>query len=291
MKRAWIMALAFVVVCGFGVTAAWAGPGCSGHKDAKTASASSCTSMGDFPKMAITVGDETFYCPMAAEKAAKAGKSKIVYAVAGEKFDTKDKAMEALACASECYVKKLTHVATIADGKVMFAVDKECAKSCGSKGATVAAKNSGCSKSKETVAKASGSGSCKSKGALAKAEGSACCKSGALVMTQSEIDAAIKNAKVVKYMVLGKTFDCPKEAAKARDEALAAIKLVSMKYVVDGKEVGSSSEVCPMAKMAGKVQYMVNGEKTPCETTARISLAKAQYEAATKKTEKKVAAM
>jgi hypothetical protein len=68
-------------------------------------------------------------------------------------------------------------------------------------------------------------------------------------------------------------------------------RAVSLKYVVDGKEVGSSSDVCPLAKMAGKVQYMVNGEKTPCETTARISLAKAQYEAATKKTEKKVAAM
>jgi hypothetical protein len=277
MKRTWIIALALVVASGFGVSAAWAGPGCSGHNDVKSASASCCTA-GDFPKMVMTVGDKTFDCPVAAEKAAKEGKSKIIYAVAGEKFECKDKATEALACAAECYMKRFTSIATVVDGKVLFASDKSCSSSCSSHGSDV----------KTASATGEKKACCMSKDATAKAGG---CGSHASFMTQSQIDAEVKNAKVVKYLVAGRSFDCPKEAAKARDDAMAAIKTVSMKYIVDGKEVGSSSDVCPLAKMAGKVQYMVNGEKTPCETTARISLAKAQYEAATKKTEKKVAAM
>ncbi len=272
MKRAWILALALVVACSWGVTPAWAGPGCCKSTNAKTASAS-CSIDSDFPKMVMMVGDKSFDCPMAAEKAATEGKSKIVYAVAGEKFECKDKAMEALACASEGYIKRFTSVATVVDGKVIFASDKSCSSTCGSS-ASASAKD--------------GKKSCCMAGASAKA---AACSSKVVFMTQSQIDAEVKNAKVVKYVVAGKSFDCPKEAAKVRDEAVAAIKLVSMKYIVDGKEVGSSTEVCPMAKKAGKVQYMVNGEKTPCETTARISLAKAQYEALTKKAEKKVAAM
>ena len=295
--------MALVVACGFGVSAAWAGPGCGAHKEAKTASASSCSSMiGDFPKMVMMVGDETFECPSAADKAAKSHDAKIVYAVAGEKFDCKDKATEALACASECYIKKYTSIATVVDGRVIFASDKDCKSTCSSKGSvvatktdgcksketTVAAKSGGCSKSKEmTLAKASGKGCCQSAGASA----SACCKSKAQTMTQAQIDAEAKNAKVVKYMVLGKTFDCPKEASKARDEALAAIKSVHMKYVVDGKEVGSSEDVCPMAKKAGKVQYVVGTEKLNSETSARVTLARAQFEAAKKAAEKKVAAM
>lgn len=288
MKRAGIVALALIVASGLGVSAAWAGPGCGAHKEAKTASASSCSSMvGEFPTLVIMVGDESFYCPMAAEKAAKAHDAKIIYAVAGEKFDCKDKATEALACASECYIKKFTSVATVVDGRVIFASSKDCKSTCSGKETTVAAKSGGCSKSKETIvaAKASGKGCCQS--AMAKG----CSKSGVQTMTQAQIDAEVKNAKVVKYMVLGKTFDCPKEASKARDEALAAIKTVSMKYVVDGKEVGASEDVCPMAKKFGKVQYVVGTEKLNCETAARVTLAKAQFEAAKKAAEKKVAAM
>lgn len=294
MKRAGIVALALIVACGLGVSAAWAGPGSGAHKDAKTASASSCSSMiGDFPKIVMMVGDETYECPSAADKAAKSHDAKIVYAVAGEKFDCKDKATEALACASECYIKKFTSIATVLDGRVIFASDKDCKSTCSGKETTVEAKSGGCSKSKElTLAKASGKGCCQSKGASASA---ACCKSKAQTMTQTmtqaQIDAEVKNAKVVKYMVLGKTFDCPKEASKARDEALAAIKTVSMKYVVDGKEIGSSEDVCPMAKKAGKVQYVVGTEKLNCETSARVTLARAQFEAAKKAAEKKVAAM
>jgi hypothetical protein len=290
MKRTGIVALALIIACGFGVSAAWAGPGCGAHKEAKTASASSCSSMvGEFPTLVMLVGDETFGCPVAAEKAAKAHDAKIVYAVAGEKFDCKDKATEALACASECYIKKFTTVATVVDGRVIFASDKDCKSTCSGKETTVAATSSGCSKSKEmTLAKASGKGCCQSKAAMASA---GCCKSKAQTMTQAQIDAEVKNAKVVKYMVVGKTYDCPKEASKARDEALAAIKAVQMKYVVDGREVPSSAEVCQMARKAGKLQYVVGTEKTDCETSARVTLAKAQFEAAKKAAEKKVAAM
>src|SRR5262245_15656895 len=180
MKRAGIVALALIVACSFGVSAAWAGPGCGAHKDAKTASASSCSSMGgEFPVMVMMVGDETFGCPVAAEKAAKAHDAKIVYAVAGEKFDCKDKATEALACASECYMKRFTSIATVVDGRVIFASDKDCKSTCSSKETTVAAKSGGCSKSREATlasASASGKGCCQSKSAMASA---GCCKSKA----------------------------------------------------------------------------------------------------------------
>lgn len=278
MKRACIVALALVVTCGFGVSAAFAGPGCCKSKEAKTASASCSATAGDFPKLVMMVGDETFGCPKSAESAAKEHDAKIVYVVAGEKFECKDKAQEALACASESYVKRFTSIATVADGKVLFVADK-CSSACSSSAATASAKGE--------------KKCCLSKSATAKAESSSCCKSksNVQVMTQSQIDGEVKNAKSVKYMVLGKSYDCPKAASKARDEALAAIKLVSMKYVVDGKEVGSSEDVCPMAKKAGKVQYVVGNEKSDCETSARVTLAKAQFEAAKKAAEKQVAAM
>jgi hypothetical protein len=53
-----------------------------------------------------------------------------------------------------------------------------------------------------------------------------------------------------------------------------------MTYVVDGKEVDDCAKVCPKAKAAGKVQFVVGETRTSCEDTARYTLAKAQYEAA-----------
>ena len=70
------------------------------------------------------------------------------------------------------------------------------------------------------------------------------------------------------------------DAVKARDKALSAMKTVAMKYVVAGKTYDCSSQVCPTAMSAGKVEFVVNDSKTNCKIKARVLMAQAQYEAA-----------
>ena len=84
----------------------------------------------------------------------------------------------------------------------------------------------------------------------------------------------------MKYRVVGRDFDTWTAAVKARDQASAAAKKVSMKYIVDGKEVACASQVCPKAKADGKVVYVISGEKMECQYSARVALAKAQCQAA-----------
>jgi hypothetical protein len=91
-----------------------------------------------------------------------------------------------------------------------------------------------------------------------------------------------RDGKTIKYRVAGRNFDAWDDAVKARDQAVAAAKTVSMKYIVDGKEVTCASQVCPDAKAAGKVVYVISGEKLECEYQARATLAKVQCEAAKK---------
>ena len=123
---------------------------------------------------------------------------------------------------------------------------------------------------------------------VAKSEGApaGCCKSGRTALAKADGAGCCKDAKSVKYMVAGRTFDSYDAAAKAREQALSAVKTVSMKYIVDGKEVGCSSQVCPKAKADGKVTYVVNNEKMTSESDARIAAAKAKYEAARSAAEK-----
>lgn len=300
MRRLFTLAAALACVCSFTAASVYAGPGCcSADKDKATKMAksdASCTktcggTTEGFPTMAMVVNGKSYECCMSAAKAAKDAKTGIIYQVADQKFDCKDKAMAALADVSEEYVENYMTIACVADGKVMLCKDKtSCCAEKGAKGATVSAKSEGgtCTKSGEkttaVAAKSDNAGCCKSgaKAIAAKSEG--CCKDGAkakaVAMTKEEIEACCKNAKEVKYMVMGRTFKTRDEAAKARESAMTAVKPIAMKYIVDGKEVSCASEVCPTAKAEGKVKYMVNKDKMDCEIEARIALAKAKFEAA-----------
>ncbi len=95
----------------------------------------------------------------------------------------------------------------------------------------------------------------------------------------------------MKFRVAGREFDKWEDAVKARDEVRAAVKLVKMSYLVDGKKVNCSSQICPKAKAAGKVKFVVADKETSCEITARITLARARFEAAQNIDNKKVASI
>lgn len=304
MKRFVLVAVAFAAVCAFTTNLAWAGPGCckskQDSKDTKLSSLTAC-SMGEFPHLTMMVGDKEFDCPMAADKAAEEKGVKVRFAVAGEQFDCKDKAMTALADVSERFVGRYTTIAAVVDGKTIYCAEdmSGCCKSktasaegssCSkSKAALASAKSEGssCSKSKAALASDKGEGSScsKSKAALAKAEGKACasaCKKESFAcVSKDEFAKAIKTDGA-KFIVLARNFDSYDDAVKARAAAMDAMKVVKMTYVVEGKEVDCSSKVCPMAKKAGKVEYVIGETKTHCEVSARISMAKAQFDAAKK---------
>lgn len=326
MKRALTIALALALVCGIAVMAAHAGPGCCKSKmDGKGAQVSAMTActMGEFPHLTMKVADKSYDCPQAAEKAAEAAHAKVRFAVASDEFDCKEKAMTALADESERFTRRFTAIAAVVDGKMIFC--KEELGGCGS-AATASAGGSSCSKGKAELASAGEGKSCSAakkaelagagegkscsskKAAMAKAEGASCskskaamasaeggkscaksCGSGAIACVSKEEFNKAAQSKGAKFMVVGRTFDSLDEAVKARETALAAVKSVKMTYLVEGKEVGCSSQVCPMAKKAGKVEYVVGTEKTPCEIMGRINYAKAQYDAAKKAADQKLA--
>lgn len=311
MKRFVLVAVAFAAVCAFTTNLAWAGPGCckskQDSKDTKLSSLTAC-SMGEFPHLTMMVGDKEFDCPAAADKAAEEKGVKVRFAVAGEQFDCKDKAMTALADVSERFVGRYTTIAAVVDGKTIYCAEdmSGCCKSktasaegssCSkSKAALASAKSEGssCSKSKAALASDKGEGSScsKSKAALAKAEGKACasaCKKESFAcVSKDEFAKAIKTDGA-KFIVLARNFDSYDDAVKARAAAMDAMKVVKMTYVVEGKEVDCSSKVCPMAKKAGKVEYVIGETKTHCEVSARISMAKAQFDAAKKAGDQKIA--
>jgi len=308
MKRMVCGALAVAVVCCLN-TMALAGPGCCKDKSAAKGTTvaakdgcckskdgaqvtmasmkEGCCSKSGMPTMAMKVGDKSYNCPMEAGKAAEASKSKIVYVVAGESYECKDKAEAALVAASEEFISKFTTIACVKDGEISYCNDKQMA-SC-SKTKTAAAP---CSKKGEgepavqttKVNMAAVSGNTEP-GTCNKTKGSADMKDrpGTFVATG---ESSCSKDKGAKFMVAGRMFDTMEEAQKAREVVLAAIKPVSMKYVVDGKEVDCSSKVCPKAKADGKVTFVVKNEKMTCESSARMALVKAQYEAAMAAAEK-----
>jgi len=308
MRRLVNVSLALACICSWSISAALAGePGCSKDKAKSAACMASCSgSPAGFPAMVMTVNGKKFDCCIAAGKAAKEANAKVVYMVGDQKFDCQDSAMVALADASEQFVDRYLSVAYVADGKVMYTKDSGCcsghatmAKADGPSchGDKAMAKSDGATcphaaKGETAMVKSDSKGegsSCAHAGAMAKGEG--CCHGGgdkamAMVMSQKDIDACCKNAKEVKYIVCGRTFNCPIEANKAREKTLEALKNVKMTYVVDGKEVDCSTKVCPVAKKEGKVVYVVGSEKMKCEFQARVALAKAKYEAARDTAEK-----
>lgn len=147
-----------------------------------------------------------------------------------------------------------------------------------------------CCKDKVAKAKlASAEGTaCAEKAKLANAEG--CCKSKAAdAKLASEKDGCCKDAKNVMYRLAGQDYKTYEEAIAARDKIVKAVETVKMAYVVDGQKVDCASKVCPKAKEAGKVKFVVGEVETQCEFHARVEFAKAQIEAAKLATNDKLA--
>lgn len=292
MKRIFALALVLAAVIGLSFSAAYAGPGCGGAKDGKVADGrktcgqgkSSCQGLGEFPTMTMKVGDKTIQCPVEAKQVADESGAKILFVVAGHEYTEEQKARSALACASEKYVENFVKVGCVVDGKVVYCCDKSDKAACEGKGEKAAWQGKGdkatCQDKGQKVAGKDGERSCHGeKGEkLAAKGGDGCCpsKKGEKVAGKGECDPS----KCTKFVVLGREFTDYKAALAAREAALAEIHKVKMTYVVDGKEVDCSEKVCPNAKAAGKVEFVVGKDHMKCEDAARCTLAKAQYEAA-----------
>ena len=300
MKRIAMSIVALACMCCFVANVNAGGECCKSKATGTTVAEKSgcCKGESEFPTMTMMVGDKKIGCPVEAEKVATESKSKVIYVVDGEKYECKEKAYAALADAAEVYADHFTTVACVVNGNPIYC-DSMSKGGCSEKaGATkVAAKSEGCCKAGD---KAKTGQSETTKVAAKGGEGHGQCtgdkaKSGETTKVAAKSEAKeeggccmSKAGANVKYMVLGKTFDKMADAEKARDEVLAAVKKVNFKAVVDGKEV-ACDEVCPNAEKAGKVTYMVNGEKVECKTKARIMTAKAKYEAAKGAMDKKMA--
>lgn len=94
--------------------------------------------------------------------------------------------------------------------------------------------------------------------------------------------------------IAGKSCGCPVEAGKRAELVSTAAAKVTMSYAVGEKTCNCPVEAANLAKTSGaKKEFVVAGEKTCCEMTARLNLARAKYKAAVealaaaeKKTEK-----
>ncbi|MEM7784133.1 MAG: hypothetical protein AAF939_16620 [Planctomycetota bacterium] len=81
--------------------------------------------------------------------------------------------------------------------------------------------------------------------------------------------------------VAGESCNCPVEAGKKAELVKNAVAKVSMTYAVGEETCNCPNQAAAMAKKSGaKKEYVVAGEKTCCEMTARLNLAKAKYKAA-----------
>jgi hypothetical protein len=81
--------------------------------------------------------------------------------------------------------------------------------------------------------------------------------------------------------VAGTECDCPVEAEKRAKVVRTAMAQVRMTYLVGEKSCDCPIEAKKLAKEDGAATcYLVNGEKTECQYTARLNLARAKYKAA-----------
>lgn len=81
--------------------------------------------------------------------------------------------------------------------------------------------------------------------------------------------------------IAGKTCNCPVEAGSTAELVKTAAAKVQMTYAVGEKTCNCPMEASKLAKTSGaKKEFVVAGEKTCCEMTARLNLARAKYKAA-----------
>lgn len=83
------------------------------------------------------------------------------------------------------------------------------------------------------------------------------------------------------HTVAGKSCKCSVQAGKTAELVKTAIKDIKMTYAVGEKSCNCPNEAGSLAKTSGKdMTYVVGEEKTCCNMTARLTLAKAKYKAA-----------
>lgn len=84
-----------------------------------------------------------------------------------------------------------------------------------------------------------------------------------------------------KFTVAGKELCCNVMAGERAALAKKAMDNVKLAYLVGEKECSCPVEATTLAKATGETkQFVVAGEKTCCDVTARLKLARAKYKAA-----------
>ncbi|NOY41716.1 MAG: hypothetical protein GXP26_07770 [Planctomycetes bacterium] len=120
----------------------------------------------------------------------------------------------------------------------------------------------------------------------------------ALVSATEEFVDDFANPQVCKISgtttIAGQKTECSKTAAKLTGLMADAMKSVHLTYAVGEEDCDCPLAAASLAKTSGKPKLFVVGkEKTECEVTARLNLARAKYRAMVKalaKAEKKAAA-
>ncbi len=286
MRRGLMIAWAMTLLCGLTASPVLAQSGCSGKSKTTAKACGKTCCEADFPTMTFMLGEKSYTSHEAAEKAAGDMTSKVVFVVGDQKFDTATEAMKTLACMSECYADRFLSIGGVVDGKLAY-----CSKSEKCQGAKTA---TGCAKTQKTAGASCQSGVAKTgkktcgsgkdaKTCGSKASGKSCCsKDGAKSAKKGSCcEGVCPKDKATKFVVAGVSFDKYDDAVKARDRAQKAADAVKLSYLVNGQKVDCESKVCPKAKAAGQVKFVVTGEETSCEFQARVLMSKARVAAAT----------
>ena len=94
--------------------------------------------------------------------------------------------------------------------------------------------------------------------------------------------ATPKSCKVSDtHTVAGTKFCCPKGATQAAELVKAAMDKVQMTYKVGTKATACPTTAAKLAKKTGNAkQFVVAGQPTSCNVSARLNLARAKYRAA-----------
>ena len=81
--------------------------------------------------------------------------------------------------------------------------------------------------------------------------------------------------------IAGTKCNCPVKAGETAELVKNAVEAVQISYEVGGEACSCSTKAAEMAKEGGvEKMFVVDGEKTSCEMTAKLNLARAKYKAA-----------
>lgn len=80
--------------------------------------------------------------------------------------------------------------------------------------------------------------------------------------------------------IAGEKCSCPMKAAAHTKLVKAAVESVSLSYVVGEEACSCPTKAKELAAGGAEMKYVVGGEETCCEMTARLNVARAKYKAA-----------